>query len=48
MIELPTDFTTNLLANANEQITNFSPLLVVVLGLALSLVAIGALIKFLK
>jgi uncharacterized membrane protein len=48
MIELPTGFTAGLIANANEQIANFSPLLLVVLGLTLSLIAVGALIRFLK
>jgi hypothetical protein len=48
MIELPTTFVTDLIASANTQIANFAPLLVLILGLALSLLAIGALIKFLK
>jgi len=46
MIELPTNFVTNLTANANEQIANFSPLLLLVMGLLLALLAVGALISF--
>lgn len=48
MIELPVDFTTDLIANANSQIANFSPLLLLIMGLALALIAVGALISFLK
>mgnify|MGYP001573489566 CR=1 FL=1 len=48
MIELPVNFVTDLITSANTQISNFSPLLVLILGLALSLMAIGALIKFLR
>lgn len=48
MIQLPTNFVTDLVSNANTQIANFSPLLLVILGVALSLMAIGALIKFMK
>jgi len=48
MIELPTNFVSGLVTNANTQIANFTPLLLVILGVALSLMAIGALIKFLK
>ena len=48
MVELPVNFVTDLITNANTQIANFSPLLLLILGLALSLMAIGALIKFLK
>jgi uncharacterized membrane protein len=48
MIELPANFTTNLIANANEQIANFSPLLLLIMGLALALIAVGALISFVK
>ncbi len=47
MIELPTDFVANLTTNANTQIGNFSPLLLLVMGLLLALIAIGALIGFL-
>jgi uncharacterized membrane protein len=47
MIELPTDFVTNLTANANTQITNFSPLVLLIMGLLLALVAVSALISFL-
>lgn len=46
MIELPANFITNLTANANTQIANFSPLLLLVMGLLLALLAIGALISF--
>lgn len=48
MIELPVDFTTDLVASANEQIANFSPVLLLVMGLALALIAVGALISFVK
>lgn len=48
MIELPTGFTTELISNANEQIANFSPLLLLIMGLALALIAVGALISFVK
>lgn len=48
MIELPVDFVTNLTANANSQITNFSPLLLLIMGLGLALIAVGALISFVK
>lgn len=46
MIELPIDFTTDLIANANTQIANFSPLLLLIMGLLLALLAVGALISF--
>jgi len=48
MIELPTDFVTELITAANEQIANFSPLLVLIMGVALALLAVGALIKMAK
>lgn len=48
MIELPTDFITNLTASANEQIANFSPLLILVLGLLLAVAVLGALIGFIR
>jgi hypothetical protein len=48
MIELPSTFVSDLIAAANTQIANFAPLLLLILGLGLSLLAIGALIKFLK
>lgn len=48
MIELPAGFTTSLIANANTQIANFSPLLLLIMGLALALIAVGALISFVK
>ena len=48
MIELPIDFTTDLIANANTQIANFSPLLLLIMGLGLALIAIGALIAFIR
>jgi len=46
MIELPANFITNLTANANTQIENFAPLLLLVMGLLLALLAVGALISF--
>jgi len=46
MIELPTNFVTSLIANANTQIANFSPLLLTIMGLLLALLAVGALISF--
>jgi len=48
MIELPVNFVTDLLTNANTQIANFAPFLVVIIGLALSLLVVGAIIKFLR
>lgn len=48
MIELPTGFTADLVANANTQIANFSPLLLLIMGLLLALLALGALISFIK
>ncbi len=46
MIELPSNFVTSLTTNANTQIANFSPLLLLVMGLLLALLAVGALINF--
>jgi hypothetical protein len=46
MIELPTNFVSSLTANANSQIENFAPLLLLVMGLLLALLAVGALISF--
>jgi len=46
MIELPVNFTTDLIANANTQIANFSPLLLLIMGVGLALIAVGALISF--
>lgn len=48
MIELPVDFVTDLITNANTQISNFSPLLLLIMGLGLALIAVGALISFVK
>jgi hypothetical protein len=48
MIELPTDFITNLTASANAQIAEFSPLLLLILGILLALFALRALISFLR
>jgi hypothetical protein len=48
MIELPIDFTTDLITNANTQIGNFSPLILLIMGLGLALIAVGALISFIK
>jgi uncharacterized membrane protein len=47
MIELPVDFVTDLTANATEQIANFAPVLTLVMGLLLAVIAIGFLIGFL-
>jgi len=47
MIELPAGFTTQLASSTNEQISNFSPLLLLVMGLLLAVIAIGFLIRFL-
>jgi len=48
MIELPVNFTTDLIANANTQIANFSPVLLLIMGLALALIAVGSLITMIK
>lgn len=48
MIELPLNFTNDLTTNANAQIANFSPLLLLIMGLGLALIAVGALISFIK
>lgn len=48
MIELPVNFVTDLTANANEQIANFSPLILLIMGVGLALIALGALISFIK
>lgn len=48
MIELPIGFTTNLASSASEQISNFSPLITLIMGLLLALVAVGALIGFIN
>lgn len=48
MIELPLDFVPDLVSNANTQIANFSPLLLLIMGLLLALLAIGALIYMTK
>lgn len=48
MIELPSNFVTNLLSNANTQIANFSDVLTLVIGLLLAILAIGTLIRFFK
>lgn len=48
MIELPTNFATNLTAKATEQISNFSDVLLIVIGLLLTVMAIGALINMIK
>lgn len=48
MIELPVDFVPDLIENANTQIANFSPLLLLIMGLSLALIAVGALIYFVK
>lgn len=48
MIELPATLVTDLIANANTQIANFAPILTLIMGLALALIAVGALISFVK
>lgn len=48
MIELPINFVTDLIANANTQIANFSPLILLIMGLGLSLIAVGALVSFVR
>jgi len=48
MIELPVDFVTDLTTNANTQIANFSPFILLIMGLLLALIAVGALIKFIN
>jgi hypothetical protein len=48
MIELPTGFIAGLTANANTQIANFSPLILLIMGLLLALTAVGALISFIN
>jgi hypothetical protein len=48
MIELPANFTANLTANANEQIANFAPVLLLIMGVLLSVLVIGALISFIN
>lgn len=45
MIELPTDFIADLTSNANTQITNFSPLLLLIMGILLALAVVGALVS---
>lgn len=48
MIELPINFVSDLTTNANTQIANFAPLLLMIMGLLLALLAIGALISFIN
>jgi hypothetical protein len=48
MIQLPTGFVADLTANANTQIANFSPLLLLIMGVLLSVLVIGALISFIN
>jgi len=48
MIELPTNFVTDLTAAANTQFANFSSLEVLVVGLLLALLALGAIIAFVR
>jgi len=48
MIELPIDFVTDLTTNANTQIANFSPFILLIMGLLLALIAVGALVKFIN
>jgi uncharacterized membrane protein len=44
---LPSGFVSDLTTNANTQIANFSPMLLLIMGLLLALIAVGALISFL-
>lgn len=44
MIELPLNFVTDLTASANTQVSNFSPLLVLVMGILLAVAVVGALV----
>jgi len=46
MIELPSGFTSGLASSTNAQIANFSPLLLLVMGLLLAVVAIGFIVRF--
>jgi len=48
MIELPANFVTDLTTSANTQIAEFSPLLLLILGILLALFALRALISFLR
>lgn len=47
-IELPVDFVPDLTASANAQIGSFSPVLILVMGLGLALLAMSALVIMLK
>jgi len=47
MIELPVNFATNLASTTNDQIANFSPVVLLVMGLFLAVIAIGFLVRFL-
>lgn len=47
MIELPAGFVTAIASSTNTQIANFSPIVVLIMGLLLAVVAIGFLIRFL-
>lgn len=48
MIELPVDFTSDLTTNANTQIANFAPVVLLIMGLLLAVVAISALVRVLN
>lgn len=47
MIELPSGFVTGIASSTNEQIANFSPLVILIVSLLLAVTAIGFLIRFL-
>jgi len=48
MIELPAGFVADLITNANTQIANFSGYITLVIGLLLALLAVGAIISFVR
>jgi len=48
MVELPSNFSTAVATSASQQIANFDGILVLVVGLLLSLLAVGALIKMFR
>lgn len=48
MIELPTTFIADLTASANTQIGEFSPILILVLGIVLALFILRAMIGFFR
>jgi len=48
MVELPLTFVSQLVTNANTQIANFDDLILLIMGLGLALVAVGALLSFIR